>query len=255
MNDVQLKQFLKEQAKKPFSGWDFSYLSETGRLSEEPLPWSYGARLFALMRQSKAMLDMGTGGGEFLSAMQPLPEYTAATESYAPNVPIAGQRLEPLGVEVAQVDPIDEYDLPFTDERFDLVANRHESYAPNEVFRVLKPGGIFITQQVGGQDNADLNDRLGASPDFGYAHWDLTYAVNQLRKVGFSVTFAEEAFPYSRFYDVGAIVYFLSAIPWQIADFSVDRYFEGLKNIHAHIAQNGYFDSKTHRFIIIAEKH
>jgi len=30
------------------------------------------------------------------------------------------------------------------------VINRHESFSASEVFRVLKPGGIFVTQQVGG---------------------------------------------------------------------------------------------------------
>ena len=38
--------------------------------------------------------------------------------------------------------------LPFADNSFDLVLNRHDSYDVNEVRRVLKPGGYFITQDV-----------------------------------------------------------------------------------------------------------
>ena len=57
-----------------------------------------------------------------------------------------------------------------------------------------------------------------------------------------------------RFYDIGAIVYQLKAIPWQIPDFSVERYFEQLKSIHEKIRQDGYVDVFEHRFFIIAEK-
>ena len=34
--------------------------------------------------------------------------------------------------------------LPFADNSFDLVLNRHDFYDVNEVRRVLKPGGYFI---------------------------------------------------------------------------------------------------------------
>lgn len=36
--------WLKE-AEEPFSGWDFSYISGTGRSASEPLPWSYASIL------------------------------------------------------------------------------------------------------------------------------------------------------------------------------------------------------------------
>ena len=52
------------------------------------------------MRDAATMLDMGTGGGEFLFSLHPLPKTVYATEGYKPNVPIARQRLEPLGVKV-----------------------------------------------------------------------------------------------------------------------------------------------------------
>ena len=56
---------LLESANTHFSGWDFSFISETGRMKSEPLSWSYGSTAFQLMQRAKSMLDMGTGGGEF----------------------------------------------------------------------------------------------------------------------------------------------------------------------------------------------
>ena len=42
------------------------------------------------------------------------------------------------------------------DNEFDIVINRHESYNEKELFRILKPNGLFITQQVGAYNNKDL---------------------------------------------------------------------------------------------------
>ncbi len=200
---------LLESANTNFSGWDFSLISETGRMKSEPLSWSYGSTAFQLMQRAESMLYMGTGGGEFLSMLQPFPPTIYATEGYAPNVPIAQKKLEPLGVAVVEVT--DDTALPFQDAQFNLIINQHESYAASEVNRILSPNGTFLTQQVGGLDCAELNE---------------------LQENGFTILEAKEEFPFQRFYDIGAIVYYLKAIPWQIPDFTVERYFEELYRIH-----------------------
>jgi SAM-dependent methyltransferase len=69
-------------------------------------------------------------------------------------VPIAKERLEPLGVEVFQIE--NDNELPFANETFDFVLNKHESYSVSEVKRILRPDGLFLTQQVGGTDCAAL---------------------------------------------------------------------------------------------------
>src|SRR5579872_5175452 len=103
MQNQELFDLLIAEANHPFSGWNFSYISSTDRVVEEPLSWSYASKLLPLLRSSQSLLDMGTGGGEFLFRLQPLPPNTFATEGYTPNIPIARRRLEPLGVQVFEV--------------------------------------------------------------------------------------------------------------------------------------------------------
>lgn len=241
---------LLESAKTNFSGRDFSFISETGRMNSEPLSWSYGSTAFRLMQRAKSMLDMGTGGGEFLSMLQPFPSTIYATEGYAPNVPIARKKLEPLGVIVVEVT--DDTALPFQDGQFDLIVNQHESYSASEVKRSLSINGTFLTQQVGGLDCAELNEQFGTPLNSEFSSWSLETACSELRKNGFTILEAKEEFPLQRFYDVGAVVYYLQAIPWQIPDFTVESYNEELYRIHEIILQKGYFDVKQHRFIIKA---
>ncbi|HDR3888710.1 TPA: class I SAM-dependent methyltransferase [Bacillus cereus] len=241
---------LLERAKTNFSGWDFSFISETGRMKSEPLSWSYGSTAFQLMLRAKSMLDMGTGGGEFLSMLQPFPPTIYATEGYAPNVPIARKKLEPLGVTVVEVT--DDTVLPFQDGQFDLIVNQHESYSASAVKRILSTNGTFLTQQVGGLDCAELNEQFGTPLNSEFSSWSLKTACNELKENGFTILEAKEEFPLQRFYDVGAVVYYLQAIPWQIPDFTVESYNEELYRIHEIILQKGYFDVKQHRFIIKA---
>ncbi|HDX9655942.1 TPA: methyltransferase domain-containing protein [Bacillus toyonensis] len=241
---------LLDSANTNFSGWDFSFISETGRMKSEPLSWSYGSTAFQLIQHAKSMLDMGTGGGELLSMLQPFPPTIYATEGYAPNLPISRKKLEPLGVIVVEVK--DDDALPLQDAQFDLIVNQHESYAASEVNRILSPNGIFLTQQAGGLDCAELNKQFGTPLNSEFASWSLETACNELKENGFTILDAKEEFPLQRFYDIGAIVYYLKAIPWQIPDFTVERYYEELYRIHEIMLQKGYFDVKQHRFIIKA---
>ncbi|PAE17226.1 SAM-dependent methyltransferase [Virgibacillus sp. 7505] len=240
---------LLEDSVKAFTGWDFSYVEDTGRVQYEPLPWSYGSKARKYLFGAGSALDMGTGGGEFLSKLLPLPEYTVATESYLPNVPIARNRLSPLGVDVVQIKEDDQ--LPFLDESFEVILNKHESYDVSEVWRVVKQNAIFLTQQVGGTDSKELNQLLGAplNPDF--ENWSRQTAVEELED-RFTILESAEAFPSMRFYDIGAVIYYLKAIPWQVPQFTVDAYRDALFEMHLFIEKNGYLNVRQHRFLLAA---
>jgi Methyltransferase domain len=249
IKDESFESYLKE-VEKPFSGWDFSYITETCRMNSGLLSWSYGSVVFPLIQKATATLDMGTGGGELLSKFKPFPKRICATEAYVPNVPIAKRCLEPLGVEVYQIG---EDDLrPFKDNQFDLIINKHESYFPQEVRRVITGDGIFVTQQVGGTDYVDINNALGAPVNDEFSHWKLAYAEKELRDNGFEVFETKEEFPVQRFYDIGALLYYLKAIPWQVPNFKSENYIAELYQIHAMIQSKGYFDVQQHRFILKA---
>lgn len=234
-------------------GWSFAAVSAVGRTDADPLPWSYGATVIPWLGSAVSLLDIGTGGGERLSDFRPLPVDTHATEGWAPNIPVARARLEPLGVTVHAVEENTD-SLPFADSTFDLVVNRHTSYDPAEVFRVLKPGGRFITQQVGSRNNLGLNELLEADGVFDVSSWTLERAVQEASDVGFRVITQSEAFPAARFYDIGAVVFYLNAISWQIAGFSVEAFRGKLFEIHLLIESQGWLEIGEHRFLIEAQR-
>ena len=99
----RFKRLVEEAKKEFFSGWDFSWIVETRRMGEQPLKWNYVNKIVPYLWKTRTLLDMGTGGGELLSSLNPLPKNTFATETYRPNVLIAKKRLEPLGIRVVEV--------------------------------------------------------------------------------------------------------------------------------------------------------
>lgn len=250
MNDKQFSSLIK-QADEPFVGWDFSFISETGRMKSEMLSWSYGSVATSLVQSAKSMLDMGTGGGEFLSKLRPFPTSVYATEGYKPNVPIAKERLTPLGVKVVQIDQ--DETLPFEAGKFDLIINQHESFSSKEVRRIISKEGVFLTQQVGGLDCIEINENLGVSINEEFIDWNLELALKEIQESNFEVVKSAEEFPILRFYDIGALVYYLKAIPWQVPGFEISNVKDELYTIHKTIEQKGYFDAKQHRFIILAK--
>lgn len=246
---------LLRDAEQPFSGWDFSYISATGRMVEAPLPWSYASIALPALRRARALLDMGTGGGEFLSRIAPLPPVSHATEGWPPNVSVATERLTPLGV---QVHAIAEDDLlPLPDACVDLVLNRHESFDPAEVARVLQPGRLFITQQVGGNNDRELHTLLEDDTPQPFGYWRLSYAADDLQArapSAFELLDTREVHTTTRFYDVGALAWYLQVAPWEFVDFSVERYRPQLHAIHARIERDGWLDVTCHRFLIVARR-
>ena len=234
-----------------FKGWDFGYLTKSGRMQSFPLNWNYTNLILPFLKNCETLLDMGTGGGEFLATLQPLPQFTYATECYKPNVQVAKDTLEPLGPRVVELD--NQHELPFKNNFFDLVINRHEEFSSLEVKRILKNGGYFITQQVGGLSGQELNTILNAPP-YTYCDFNFQDILSDVLAAKLKVKYKNEQLSKTRFYDIESIVYYLKAIPWQLAGFSIDKYIDELYNLHQLIKKKGYFDITSHRFVIVATK-
>lgn len=247
MTSVPIEQWKKDE-RAPLEGWDFSYLK--GRRFEEQPPWDYKIMAKELVIKSKAVLDMGTGGGEVFSKFAPFPPHTIAIEGYPPNVEVARRRLEPLGVKVREVN--ESYDLPFTDGEFDAVLNRHSAFKSSEVFRILRRSGTFLTQQVGGSDGNDLVKCFDAVPQFG--DWTLDTVKKEVEKAGFNTKEAKEWIGKVEFGDVGAVVYYLKAIPWAVKDFSVDKNLKHLLRLQQKVDDGERLIFTQVRFLIYATK-
>jgi SAM-dependent methyltransferase len=204
--------------------------------------------------QSHLALDIDTGGGELIAQVAAASTgLLVTTEGYAPNVEVAGNRLGPLGIPIVQAasapDNADQGDadpwragspLPFGAGVFDLVIDRHSSYWPSEVMRVLRSGGRFLTQQLSeatGEGDA-WDDLFGRAPR-PHRRFDLEFATHQLLRCGFEVNRAEEADTPMVFHDLAGVVFYLRLVPWAVEDFDPSKDRQVLEQIHRRLSQDG----------------
>ena len=241
----------KYEEKQPFSGWDFSYLD--GRMLEEQAPWSYSSRATERMRRSSSVIDLGTGGGErFLKLREYWPERVVATEEYLPNLKLASERLSPLGVDVVDVRLTDYDPMPFADGEFDLVLNRHSAFNPREVARILAPDGTFLTQQVHGLWAHDLLAAFDAQPQWPEATPEKY--VPELKEAGLTILATEEWSGKLSFTDVGAIVYYLKAVPWLVPGFSIEPHSKSLCALQRRLDRGEKLAFSARKYLIEARK-
>lgn len=240
-----------EEAIAQIHGWDFSHIA--GRYTEQDrLPWDYRAVIEEYLTPGMKILDIDTGGGEFLLSLNHPHENTAATENYPPNVELCRQVLLPLGIDFRPGDGKGK--LPFDDDCFDLVINRHGDFNASEIYRVLKSGGLFITQQVGAENERELVKLLCGETEIPFPEQHLYLASEKFKKAGFTILRGEEVFRSIRFFDVGALVWFARVIPWEFPGFSVDTHLENLLHAQRILEENGSIDGRIHRFLLVAKK-
>ncbi len=246
-----LNQWLYEQETAHIKGWDFSHIR--GRYKEEDdLPWDFRNIIKFYLKDTDYLLDMETGGGEFLLSFLSDPEYTAAIEGYEPNVKICEERLLPLGIDFKAADGGDE--LPFKDNYFDIVTNRHGKYDVNELKRVLKSGGIFLTQQVGAENDRELVKLLIGDIEIPYPEAYLDISAQKFTDNGFDIIEKAEAYRPIEFYDIGALVWFARIIDWEFPRFEVERHQKNLFKAQEILEKEGSIKGSIHRYYFAARK-
>ena len=251
MNKEALLKYLQEEEQKIFLGWDFSYLD--GRLEEEILPWDYKEMVLKYLDPRFQLLDIGTGGGEFLLTLHHPHSNTTITEGYKPNYELCLNKLKPLGIKVYNYVG-DELLKEIEDDSFDIVINRHESYNEGELYRILKPQGIFITQQVGAFNNQDLASFFDENHINQFPEMTLEKSTKRLIENHFQILFSDEFYPTLKFFDLGAIAYFARIIKWEFLNFKVENHINKFLILQEELKKTGYITSTEHRFIIVARK-
>ncbi len=253
--DKKFKKLYKEWKEEAeiahIQGWDFSHISD--RHEEGGLPWDFKSVVKKYLTDDMNLLDMETGGGEFLLELKHPHLKTSAIEAYEPNVKFCKNKLLPLGIDFKEADGTAV--LPFVDNQFDIVTNRHGDYSCSELKRILKPGGLFLTQQVGAENDRELVKLLQPeikNPPYSSQYLDIKQ--KEMEENGFKVLESGEAFGPIKFFDVGALVWFAKIIKWEFPGFEVDKYLDNLIKAQEMLERDGVIQGRIHRFYMVARK-
>jgi hypothetical protein len=142
--------------------------------------------------------------------------------------------------------------MPFRDGAFDLVLNRHSGFNAWEVARILAEGGAFMTQQVHGLWAWDLIAAFDARPQWPDA--TPKKYIPRLEAARLRIIETQEWSGQISFTDVGAIVYYLKAVPWLVPGFSVETHLQHLLALQRRLDSDAGLTFVARKYLIEAHK-
>jgi SAM-dependent methyltransferase len=126
----------------------------------QPVPWDYHDVALRYLRPSDVVLDVGTGGGEKLRDLAPSFGHGLGIDADPEMVRLARQN--PAAANLSFRVCTDR--LESVPEAFDVILDRHAPFDLTAIAAHLRPGGYFITQQVGERNMACVKAALGQLP-------------------------------------------------------------------------------------------
>ncbi len=239
--------------------WGAGFLP--GRYVPGEVSWTWPGVVAPYLKGTTALLDLGTGEGMRLAGLPGLPRLTVATEEWMPTVPAAARTLIPRGIQLVVCGTAQENTrpdapartgLPFADASYDVVLSRHTAYDPDEVRRVLRPGGVFVTQQVGLGEVDAIRDLLELPEIPGT--WTLAEAVRQTEAGGLTAVASREERPAAGFTDLGAFVGYLRSTPWAVPELDREQLRPVGERLHERCERTGGIEAASHRFWLAARR-
>jgi hypothetical protein len=232
------------------------------RLTIDDPEWDYpDLASEGVHRARGAVLDIGTSNGDFFAGLGPLPKGSAATET-GPAFLTARRRLEPLGVDVRRAEASWTGDmlLPFFDGQYSAVLSRFSTIDPDEVGRVLEPGGTFLTEQVDTRDGIVLNRALGVPLGWDPDAVTVDVISDGLVAGGLEIVEATEYAGTRTFTDLSSVLWYLRMAAWQVPGLAeltptaVARHEAGLRALHMHFATGNKLVDEAPRILVTARR-
>lgn len=250
----------------PIHGWDFSPM----RTRCDPVPWDYHDVVRGYLSPTSRVLDIGTGGGErFLRlapyfgagiGVDPNPDMLSAARG---NAAAAVESGLPRG-RVA-FEPMPEDVLPFADDSFDVVLLRHAPVVIDEVVRVLRPGGVFITQGVGPRNMRNIcrvfgvtayREPLPGPPPGAPGPHDATPVGESFEAAGRRASVVARCEYDVRYFvlDVESLVFWLKALNLPLGGFDIERHWRQVAQIVREYTTPVGIETNEHRDLKILRR-
>jgi SAM-dependent methyltransferase len=126
----------------------------------QPVPWDYHDVVLRYLRSSDVVLDVGAGAGERLRDLAPSFGHGLGIDADPEMVRLARQNPAADNLRFRACSDR----LESVPETFDVILDRHAPFDLSAIAAHLRPGGYFITQQVGERNMACVKAALGRPP-------------------------------------------------------------------------------------------
>ncbi len=232
-------------------GWDFSRVQD----DRDPVPWDYADVVRRYLQPSSHVLDIGTGEGKRFLALAPHFGAGVGIDADPTMIQVARQNTPPSLVDKVSFEVVRAEALGFPDAAYDVVLNRHASVYVEEIVRVLRSDGIFITQQVGRRNTQNILAAFGWGPEsYGEGWWqEMPTLVEQFQQNGCAIIARAEYDVRYWFRDVESLIFWLQSVPLP-EDFNIEKHWRQVAQIITEYRTPKGIETNEHRELLIVQK-
>lgn len=181
MSEINYEDFYNKIGRA--NGWDFSKVKTTSTGAS----WNFYEEVKRHCKPGDILLDIGTGGGESVLSISSSALLLIGIDLSNGMMETAKTNLQKSDASNVRFVQMDAESLQFPNRFFDVVSCQHSPFNSNEIARVLKNGGTFITQQVCENDKWNLKKFFNRGQSFGKEEGALKKRyVEELVMAGFS---------------------------------------------------------------------
>lgn len=240
------------------TGWDFSVM----KTETDPTPWEYIDLVRRYLKSADYVLDIGTGGGEKFLSLANSYRKGIGVDNDPEMIKTANQKVpfelkEKVAFEVMEAD-----NLTFANDIFDVVIDRQGPVPVKQIVRVLKPGGYFITQMIGKNNMANINQEFN-SQEFlkNQLEGEADLVAQEFANLGCSVvsTCSYDVGYYVK--DMASLLFWFKAIRSRghaastiPEDFCVEKYYMQINNLITKYQTDKGTKTNEHRELLIVRK-
>lgn len=245
----QFKQILSTIDK--IDGWDFSRVNAT----QDPPLWDYADVVRQYLTPTSRVLDIGTGGGELFFSLASDFGQAVAIDQQAVQIESAQRNLDAQAIDNVELAIMDASDLRFAAESFDVVLTSHLRVFPNEIWRVLRPGGYFVTETVGQRIGLNILTAFGWTPaSFGREWWQTADEIAEEFKAlgGLIRGIAEYDVPLW-YQDIESVLFYIMSVPWP-EKIVIEKHWQQINRYLETSHSERGFESNDHYGLLVVQK-
>ena len=138
--------------------WDFSQIKYK---TESLVKWDFYEKIKENTNEKSLCLDLGTGGGENVLKNYPEVGMVIATDLSEEMVKTAKENLKKYPNKRVKFVQMDNLDMKFPKETFDLISARHTIINAKQIYNCLVSGGTVVIRGVDKNDCLELKKIFG----------------------------------------------------------------------------------------------
>ena len=235
-------------------GWDFGKIDKRKKVIGKK--WVFLEVVKGYVTDGTFLLDIGTGGGEKLLEVAKIAGKAYGIDNQQSMIDAANKNLAEMKMRNVEFKLADAKNLPFPQGYFDVVMCRHAPFYAQQVYRVMKSKGTFLTQQVHSEKDAiNIKRVFGRGQGFGREREanPIRRYIRELKAAGFEIL-RRDTYNATEYYaDMADLIFLLRNTP-MIPDFDIDKDRKCLEEIESKYARDDSIKTNSARYLIVCKK-